>query len=132
MMDFSNTSFEKLLFTNEQLFKNTTKAQMINDKVNNTRLNQLTDLNLGKQLPKTADFPYSYDINLYKYGKGQIGSSCNAPLYGKPQTIRPFNDNYNGYNSDLLLRNANRDVDVSGRIFKNRDLALPKAKIISS
>ena len=130
-MDFSNNSFEKFLFANEQTLKNTTRNHTIQDKVNNTRFNKFRDMNLGKLQPKVSDCPYSYDIYNYKYGKGQTGSSCTAPIFGTPILIRPPNEYFNGYNSDLLMTNKNRQVEVCGRMFKNENLALHKPKIIS-
>lgn len=132
MIDFSNFSYEKLLFANEQQMKNTARNHAIQDKVNNTRFNKFRDTNLGKLQPKASDYPYSYDIYNYKYGKAQTGSSCTAPIFGTPILIRPPNEYFNGYNSELLMTNKNRQVEVGARTFKNENLALPKPKIISS
>ena len=121
------------LYSSQQLFINTARNDNIETVLNKTPFNKFKDLKLGEQLPAPGDYLYNYDVYNHKYGKrrdkqkGVVG----AP-YGTPFVIRPPNEYVNGRYSQLLDTNLNRDVNVSGRVYSNKDLKLPKPKIISA
>ena len=121
-------------YSSGQLFANTDRNDKIETTLNNTPFNKFRDLNLGKLLPAPVDFLYNNDLYNHKYGKlrdyKQKGV-VSAP-YGVSYTIRPPNEYINGRYSQLLDKNLNREVDLSGQIFRNKDLRLPAPKIISS
>ena len=107
------------LYSSKQLFANTDRNDKIETKLNKTPFNKFKDLKLGEQLPAPGDYLYNNDLYLHKYGKlREKQKGVQGAPYGVSYTIRPPNEYVNGRYSQLLDKNLNRDVDVSGQILK--------------
>lgn len=132
------TPSDVLRFSNEVMLNELAKTQQIDMQKDNVKPDLLSKYRLGQFHPelsgqtKGQDFLYQQDLVEYKYGhdnfqkKGLIGTFHNFP-----QVIPPPKEQFDTRQSRIIDSQLNREVDVSGIIYKVGDLPRGKPKIIS-
>lgn len=128
----------ELLYSNNAMLATLAKTRNDNFVKDSIKPNVLDKYRLGQFHPelsgqyKSQDFLYNQDLYEYKYGhqkirtKGLVGTPHNFP-----QVLRPPNEQFDTKQSRVIDSQLNREVEVSGIIYKVGELPRTAPRLIS-
>ena len=128
----------ELLYSNKAMLATLAKTRHENNIKDNIKPDLLSKYKLGQFHPelsgqtKAQDFLYNQNLYEYKYGhqnirtKGLIGT-----IHNFPQILRPPQEQFDTRYSQLIDSQLNREIDISGVIYKVGDLPRHQPRIIS-
>ena len=127
----------ELLYSNKMSLNQLKKNDEIQKRIDAEPVDVLSKYKLGQFQPQLTgvlngqDFLYQQDLYYHKYGKDIPLKLQSATPYTFPQIIRPPTQQYDDKYSQLLASRDEREVEVSGYVYKAKDIPPVKPKIIS-
>jgi hypothetical protein len=127
----------ELLYSNKISLEQLKKNDEIQKRIDGKRVDVLSNYKLGQFQPelsgqtKGQDFLYQQNLYYNQYGRDIPLKPQSATPYTFPQIIRPLTQQYDDKYSSLLASRDEREVEVSGYVYKVKDLPPIPKKIIS-
>ena len=127
----------ELLYSNDMSLYQLKKNDEIQRRIDGKPVNVLSNYKLGRfqpalnGQPPSQDFLYQKILYYHQYGRDIPLKPQSSTPYTFPQIIRPLTQQYDDKYSQLLASRDEREVEVSGYVYKAKDLPPVRPKIIS-